>query len=337
MSIIPAPPGGAAFVYTVLADVINASWDLAQEKTNAYAAKIANATSGWLDTVSAPHITAPTISVPTVAEPVVDIPASASVTDAMDLFDTKYLELVQLLSDKFVAFRSAYFPDESAAYTAADDWLQASIANYAGLPADVASQVWEEDRSRILADAQRASDEVLAQFSTKRFPLPPGAAASAVLQIQQKSQDAIAESSRKVAVMSIENLRFAVEKTLNLRQLAMGATIEYIKALASGPDMASRLINVGYDAQSKLIGAVSQFYSARTDAAKLNYTAVQHNADLAIEASKLNQASDLTLIEDRLKALLAEAQSLAQMATSLYNNLHAQASASGSDSVSSSA
>lgn len=244
---------------------------------------------------------------------------------------------MQLLSDKFVAFRSAYFPDESAAYTAAEDWLQASIANDAGLPADVASQVWEEDRSRILADAQRASDEVLAQFSTKRFPLPPGAAASAVLQIQQKSQDAIAESSRKVAVMSIENLRFAVEKTLNLRQLAMGATIEYIKALASGPDMASRLINVGYDAQSKLIGAVSQFYSARTDAAKLNYTAVQHNADLAIEASKLNQASDLTLIEDRLKALLAEAQSLAQMATSLYNNLHAQASASGSDSVSSSA
>lgn len=37
-----------------------------------------------------------------------------------------------------------------------------------------------------------------------------------------------------------------------------------------------------------------------------------------------------------LKALLAEAAALAQMVTSLFNNVHANASASGSDSVSTS-
>ena len=47
-----------------------------------------------------------------------------------------------------------------------------------------------------------------------------------------------------------------------------------------------------------------------------------------------NQAADLTLIEDKLKALLAEAQALAQMATSLFNNAHVSAGISGSGGTS---
>ena len=51
------------------------------------------------------------------------------------------------------------------------------------------------------------------------------------------------------------------------RKLAAGSAIEYIKALASGPDMASRLINFGYDAQSKLISAASPLRSSKARSA----------------------------------------------------------------------
>jgi hypothetical protein len=47
-----------------------------------------------------------------------------------------------------------------------------------------------------------------------------------------------------------------------------------------------------------------------------------------LEAKSRNQAAQLALIEDRLKALLAECQALAQMATSLFNNRHTGASMS---------
>jgi hypothetical protein len=71
------------------------------------------------------------------------------------------------------------------------------------LPPSIATQIWGNDQARILGDKTRAQDAVIAQFAARRFPLPPDAAASAILQIEQKAQDEIAESSRKIAEMSV--------------------------------------------------------------------------------------------------------------------------------------
>ena len=336
MPIIPDPPGGSAYVYTVLADVINATWDLAGTKQTEFSAKIANATSGFLDVTAPPTVSAGTASVPTITAPGVLIPASVDVSDIIDSFDSKYAELVQLLADKFVAFRTAYFPDEQNAYNAAEDWLQAAFANDAGLPTAVHDQLLTDARDSILAEAAKATDEVMAVFAARRFPLPPGASASAVLQIQGNAQAQMAEAARKITIMSVEQFRFLVKSALELRQGAMAAAVEYIKALASGPDMASRVIGIGYDAQSKLISAASAFYNARSQAAEVITKAGQYNVSTDLEAKVKNQVADLTLIEDKLKAMLAEAQAVAQMSTALFNNLHANAGAQGSDSVSTS-
>ena len=310
-------------------DLINESWSQANEKHAAFEARIdaiADEATGWLSTQAAPTITAGTADAPTITEPAVDIPSSQSATDVMSLFDSKYLELVALLSDKFIAFRNTYFPDEANAYNAAEDWLQAALANPdSALPPSVAAQILTDDKDRILAEAARASDAVLARFAAMRFPLPPGAASSAVLQIQSKAQDEIAASSRKVVMTSIEQMRFVIQQVMGLRQSAMDSAIKYITALASGPEMASRLVGIGYDAQSKLISAASQFYNSRIAAAEVTAKVQQFNVSTGLEAASKNQAAELTLIEDRLKALLTECQALAQMATSMYNNLHASA------------
>ena len=71
----------------------------------------------------------------------------------------------------------------------------------------------------------------------------------------------------------------------------------------------------------------------RAEVAKIANQNSQFNVSTSLEAASKNQAADLTLIEDRLKALLTECQALATMATSLYNNLHASAGVSASDSV----
>lgn len=332
MSIVSYP--GTGFYPPFVRDIINAAWDQANLKTTAFESKI-NSVETWLDTPGLiADLTVTTSAVPTVTEPGVTIPATMSAGDAMSLFDTKYLELVALLSTKFTDFRGTYFPDESAAYTAAEDWLQGALANpNGGLPVAVAAQLLEDERSRILVDVARASDAVVSTFAARRFPLPPGAAAGAVLQIQQKGQDAIAESGRKLTGLSVEMMKFAVEKTLGLRQVAMSSAIEYIKALASGPEMASQVVGIGYDAQSKLISAAANFYGARTEAAKLTTQVEQFNVTTKLAADEKNQAADIELVEDRLRALLSESQSIAQMATSLFNNIHASAGVTASDSV----
>jgi len=230
-----------------------------------------------------------------------------------------------LLSNKFTSFRTEYFPDESDTYSAAETWLQAALSNpTSGLPIAVQDQLLTDDKDRITADAVRGADSALQALAARRYPMPSGAAASAILQIQQKAQDEIAGSSRKLTILSVDMMKFAIEKTLGLRQMAMGAAVEYIKAIAS-PDSMAQLVNVGYDAQSKLISAASQFLNSRTAVAELIAKVSEFNTSTALDVAAKNQAADLALIEDRLKALLTACQAFAQMATSLFNNLHAQA------------
>ena len=328
--IVTITPGdytpGASSALNAAASIINAAWTFGNEKSSSFETKIGNITSTWLNTTNTPTVTSGTVATPSVQEPNVTIPATASAGDVMSLFDTKYLELVQLLSDKFAVFRSTYFPDESSNYAALETWLLEAINNPTkGIPTAVADQIIEDDKSRVLADASRASDAVMAQFAARRFPLPPGAAAAAVVEIQKKAQDEIAASSRKIVIGSVDQMRFVIEKTQALRQTAMDSAVKYIMALASGPEMASKVVNIGYDAQSKLISAASQFYNSRTAVAELEAKIGQFNVSSALQASEKNQMATLTLIEDKLKALLAEAQSLAQTATSLFNNLHTNA------------
>ena len=154
------------------------------------------------------------------------------------------------------------------------------------------------------------------------------------MQIEQKAQDELAESSRKIAMLSVEMQKFNVEKLLGLRGSAMDSAIKYITALASAPDISSKLVGVGYDAQSKLISAAADFYRADAGAKEVVAKVAQFNTSTALEADVKNQVSNLTLIEDKLKALPAEAQALAQMSTSLFNNVHVSAGVSGGRNVS---
>lgn len=311
-----------------IGDIINATWNTGLTTKEEFSAKITEALTGFLALANTPTVTPGSVTAPVVTEPVVSIPATADVGDIMGVFDTKYLELVALLSDKLVSFRATYFPDEGALYAAAEASLQAAITSGSYLPATVQQQIWGDDHARITADKQRAQDAAVAQFAARRFPLPPDVAAAAVLQIEQKAQDELAESSRKIAILSVEQYRYVIEKAIGLRGLAMDAAIKYITALASGPEMASRLVGVGYDAQSKLIGAAASFFNARTAAAELTSKVNQYNNTIEFEGQAKNQMAELTIIEDKLKALLAEAQTIGQIATALLNNVHASASLS---------
>lgn len=314
---------GAAFAIDMAAQVINATWNQANTKAAAFETKISDIET-WLPEGTPANISAGTATSPAVVEPAVDIPASADTADVMALFDSKYAELVALLVDKFTNFRATYFPDDGVAYAAVEDWLQAALANPdAGLPVAVVDQLLTDAKDKIVAESSRATDSVMQTFAARRYPLPPGAALAATTQIQMTAQNNIAEAGRKITVASIDNLKNTMDKLIGLRQLAMSSAIEYIKALASGPDMASRVVGIGYDAQSKLIGAASQFYGVRADVAKIATQNSQFNVTSALQAAEKNQIKELTLVEDRLKALLTEAQALAQMATSMFNNLHA--------------
>lgn len=330
MTIVTVPSGsftpGAQATLDFAAGIINAAWDQGNVKSDAFQVSVSNALSAI--NAGTVHITADVAPTTGVTEPSITI-ADTSASDVLTTFTTKYLELVALLADKFTAFRTTYFPDEATTFGLAEDWVQAAINNpdYA-IPPSVAAQLLTDDKNRAYAEAAVATDAVLATFAARRFPLPPGAAAGAALQINQKAQDVIADSGRKLMLASIEQMKFAIDKAMAMRQEAMNSAIAYIQALASGPAMASQVVGTGYDAQSKMVSAAASYYGARTDAARVVRQAEQFNVTTKLTKDEKNQAVDMQSVEERVKALMSEAATLGQMASSLFNNVHASSGTS---------
>lgn len=314
---------------------VNSTWNLGLDNRTNVMNKITAIVADLQDVLNTPTMTASSVTPATVSEPLVNIPSSVTSTDIYNEFTTQYTNLITLFDAKRTSFIAAYFPTENATYTLAENWLAAAIANpNVGLPPTVAAQIFGDDAARILTDANRAADAAVAQFAARGFPLPPDAAVSAVLQIQQKAQDLTAESSRKIAIASVEMQKWIVEKILSLRDMALKAILDYVKTEALGPDIASKLVPIGYDAQSKLISAVASYYNARTGAQELAFKGAQHNADLSQGAAVENLKSEMLMVTEWVKAILTEVQTMSQMATSLFNNIHMQASLGVSNSKS---
>jgi hypothetical protein len=312
-------------------DLVDKTWLLANEKAADFSSRSASALASLS---SVPNVSATTPSATITAEPAVLLTVPTP-DEAIASFDEKYLDLVDLLASKFTSFQSAHFPTDDVLYESAMNYLAGVIADPdVGLPPLVAAQMLADDKARILADAGRATDAAIAAFAARRFPLPPGAAASAVIQIQNKAQDAIAESGRKLTMISIEQMKFAVTNVTAARQTAMSSSLDYIKSIASATQIASGATSMGYDAQSKMLSAVTSFYGARTEASKIVDSMAQSNAALKLKADESNQSATLRTTEERSKMILSEAAVLGQMSSALFNNLHTGATASITDSTS---
>ncbi len=340
MPTIPVDSGGkftpgAAYAIDSAAQIINAAWNLGLDQRDAFIDKVDTLAADIASILAAEaqHIAASTASVPTIAEPVVSIPAAIDTSSILATFDAESTALIAEFAGKVTSFLTEYFPNDQGNYDAAEAWLTSALANPHGLPTAVAAQLYTDEHDKHVAEATRAKDALFTNFAARRFPLPPGALASATLQIDQKAQDLSAETGRKLTGMSVEQLRWAAEKVVGLRAMAQAAALDYAKLMVQGPTVAASVTGIGYDAQTKLIGAVSSFYGARTEAAKVITAADQFNASATQDAEAKNQAADLTLIEDRVKAMMVEVQAIAQMATSLFNNVHAAAGSSYSVSA----
>lgn len=312
----------------VLEDIINATWNLALSKSDAVGLKTAaiTAASGMLDPTLAPTATAGSVAVPSIVAPPVTIPAGINVPAIFADFKLEYLDLATWLTNQYTAWITTYAPNNQSLYTAGESSLLAALQSDTFVPAAVQNQIMGDAAARVLSDADRASDAVVAQFAARGFPLPPDAALSAVLQIQQKAQDEMAETSRKIVVMSVEQYRFVVEKTISSRDMVLKYAVEYAKVEAMSPEIISKMMGIGYDIQTKLINAAAAFYNADSQAKEVIAKVGEFNANIAFDASKANQASTLTIIEDNLKALLGEIASVTQQATAALNNLHTQVS-----------
>lgn len=271
--------------------------------------------------------------------PRVNIPREAE-TASVHKFDEFAEKTVSKLATLFRDYLSRYFPNNCDSLRHAQQKLCEMLTRGGtSINPVVEDQIWQRDRTRVLNEVNRAGREVLATFAARGFPVPPGAALHQMNMIQQDAQNKIAQASRDVAIkqveIEIENVRFAVDKAIGLYQTAIAAAIDYIKALAIGPQLAAQVVPSVTDSQSRLIGAASDYYRAQLQASELLQ---RHKvADAEIDARGNEKAADLQMqrISNRLQAMMEYSKSVATQAAAALNAMHASAgvSASASNSV----
>lgn len=270
-------------------------------------------------------------------EPAILIPTEAQGPD-LTVFNEYNAKIMGDLVSLFHDFLAEYFPMEAGTLSAAETKLQSLLtAGGSGVNTGVEAQIWERDRSRILADSVRAVDEVAAIWATRGFPLPPGALQSQTMQIQQKAQDELAKSSREVAIkvyeVEVETIRFAIEAAFKAQQIAIGAAGDYIKAIASSQQTSYQMAMGKSQAQNGLISAVASFYNARTNAKDTVFKSALVSNSVINEASVEQAKITGSLVAKRAEVAVGAAETVGRAAAAMLNNLHTSIGVQGKEDL----
>lgn len=261
-------------------------------------------------------------------EPVVSIPRSAAGVDSA-LYNSTYGQIVGDLTAKFSQFFTDYFPNECDYLTAAQRSLCDMLNGGRAIPLHVEDQIWQRDRSRVLNEVGRVQQEIIAGSAARGFPLPSGAAQHAMHMAQQDAQNKIAQQSRDVAIkhvdILIDNIKFAVQNALDYRIKGIQAAGDYIKTIALGPELATRLATSAAGAQAQLISAASQYYRNRIAVEELRLDAAKFNAAARSEAGINHVREFSNRLKARTDTLSAAARAAGDQAAAALNAVHASA------------
>lgn len=314
--------------------LVNAAWRKAEAIGNAKDSK----TSEYFDKAlgeagSAKHMNPATMNFGVhVAEPDVFIPRMAEAA-SIENYQHWWSGAIDTLAAQFADFIQNYFPNECDYLGKAQQWICETLKNGGtGVNQHVEQQIWARDRARILADARSQEAEVLNGFAARRYPVPPGAALSMTAQIRAEAAGKIAQASRDVAIkqaeIEIENVKFAVEKAIDLYSAAISAAGDYIKSLVGSSGNMSQLLPSVTDSQSRLIGAAADYYRARIQVEDLRLRATLPNSEWRQQANVKNVDNDMQAMRNRVDAAIEAAKAMATQAAAALNAMHASASMS---------
>jgi hypothetical protein len=322
-------PASAAAIQ-MAQQLVNKCVELAETRTTDFDAAIAALTddvTGWLATHAAADAVAPSITSTPPTEPSMTI-ADTSTALVFNNANAQATAMISDLVSDFGTFISTYFPDNSATYAAAEGYLLDAISNTTSgiVPAAIQAAILTNARDRILAEQERAEEDLYEGLSARRFRFPPGAAAGQAMKLAQSALDQIAASSRAIAIkdfeLSHQTALESVRMAVTARASALQATTQYIAGIvADGYKMGHSIAGTAHQSEVAKIAAAYQAFAGRTNAAELALKAVQADASLQFEESKENQQRDMDNIEANVRAFMAQAQIIGHEVVSMLNNL----------------
>ena len=253
-----------------------------------------------------------------------DVP---EVSDTIIGYEAQLDKLVALLSDQLADFFARYYPLAADAYDEASAWLVNQITNGgAGVNEQVAAELWQRARERIIRDGRRVENQIATGYAAKGYMIPPGAMTAKMEEARFAQLTATGEAATAVASKmfdaEVDMIKFAVDAAVKARQMAMSAAADYIRAVASAPDSAVRTYNMKDENRARMIAAAADWYRARLsrDEIVLKSKLSEKEIDYKIYEHRRTQA---TRNDDvRVRALASAADVYARTASAALSSLN---------------
>jgi hypothetical protein len=229
---------------------------------------------------------------------------------------------------------NTWFPNFNVCLPKAEEWICNTIENGGtGMPANVEEAIWQRARDREAIEGKRMEDEALNSFLSRGFDLPSGVLAERLLSVQSAVSDRVAVVNREVMIkqaeIEIENIKFAVEKAVQLRLQIWDSVLRYIGDYMRLSALAGDNAKAVVSAKQGLWDATSRYYSSLVEVERLKQNARIFNKEMDFKlASKdvdsfnlrATRNSDMAFASARLASQLAAAWAGAQNSLSMVSN-----------------
>lgn len=260
-------------------------------------------------------------------------PAIGVIEDATLTYESQRDRLIAILSDRLADFFAVYYPLAADAFDEATNWLVNTITiGGTGIAPAVEDQIWQRGRDRVIADSARVESQTLNEFAARGLTLPAGAMASRLQEVRfgqlLKTQELSRDVAIKQADIEVDNLRFAVDLAVKSRMQAMGTAVDYIRALMSGADAASKVALLNADAKARMVAATADLYRARLARDEIAMRIPLANATNAVQLNGINVDGFYKGINARVQAASAAAESYGRVAAAALASLNSVAAIS---------
>ena len=253
-----------------------------------------------------------------------DVP---EVSDTIVGYEAQLSKIVALLSDQLAGFFAKYYPLAADAYDEASAWIINQITNGgAGVNEQVAAELWQRARERIITDGRRVENQIVTGYAAKGYTIPPGAMTAKIEAARFEQLRASGEASTTIAAKmfdsEVEMIKFAVDAAIKARQMAMSAAADYIRAVASAPDSAVRTYNMKDENRARMINAASDWYRARLNRDDLVLKSKMAEQEMGYKIYEHRRTQATTNDEVRVRALGHAADVYARTASAALSSLN---------------
>lgn len=266
-------------------------------------------------------------------------PADAPITKmTFPEYRDRIQEIQDMVTDRTLEMFDRFLPN-GALLDEGDlkDLLMGELGGTGIAPA-VDDAIWARDRNRLMADGQRAQQELMAAFAARRFPLPPGALVNAVHLAQQNMQDRIAEASAAIvakrADQEVAHRQFILERLTQLRIAVINAAGDLLRTIVGMVDQSTaNVLKVEdynmqvHNLRKAYLDSINQQYMLTRDKTEVA------RADARFENKEAVYKNAVNAVEKMIQAFTDEAKALSTQTAAILNALHGSVSTSASSSL----